>query len=277
MVTQTVVKNILAKYPYTFEKIDVADLKVDERYQRKPSPWRSKEIGNAWNDMAAVVLLVSRRDNGENYIMDGQRRWGGAKIAGVEFVNCMVFTGVPYEIEAHVHTIIQTHRDVPQALDTFRAELEAKHPEAIAIDNIVKSCGLEIAKDKQYIGGGSSTKTRPYGVIWAVIALKDVYLSGGASGLEETLLLIKQVWPGDSDAFKDRVITGVYKFNAAYKGRYEKSELIRKMKGVSAQMIYVQGKTIAVQLGKSEAVGVKIALQQRYDRARRVGWLEPPE
>ena len=62
------------KYTKGFEELFAADLKVDIDVQRATDPNWLNKLEAAWDPKKVGIIMVSRRPNGECYIINGQHR-----------------------------------------------------------------------------------------------------------------------------------------------------------------------------------------------------------
>jgi hypothetical protein len=160
----------------TLEWIPVGRLIIDHRYQR---PLREPLIASIQanpNPDEFGALDVSRRDNGEEVVLDGQQRreailrlWGPD-----ELVPCCVRTGMTYEAEAIVFEG-NGRRVTVTALDLFKSRLSRQEPQAVELDRVFRRHHLEIRV-------GVSTK-----VVQAVAMSEKVLRNAGAAMLDQAL------------------------------------------------------------------------------------------
>jgi hypothetical protein len=122
---------------------------------------------------------VSRRTD-DDYVIDGQRRLGGARIAGVDALRANVHHDLTPEQEAELWRGLNTSAALTPA-QTHKAGLFEGRPESIAIQRIVDE--LHLPK--------FSTWSAAYNAV-------ERY---GAPVLSDALALAVQTWPGERDAY----------------------------------------------------------------------------
>jgi hypothetical protein len=161
------------------EDIRVGDLHVDPDVQRGFQQQKADRIARSWNQDVVGVLVVSRRADGTNWIMEGQHRWAAAaSLFGEEHpLPCEVHVDLTLAQEADMFVQINTLRSLPSPYDRFRVSLRAGYPTETAIMQVVESLGLDV---------GPSAKPEKIG---AVTALKRIYEDIGRPGLLNTLSL----------------------------------------------------------------------------------------
>jgi hypothetical protein len=126
-----------------FEILKIEDLKVDPKYQRNLNTDLVAKIARDWDMAAAGMIAVSRRRNGETYIVNGQHRAAGATLAGETEICCQVFNGLTPLQEADLRLKFNTTRP-DTAMDKFRGEIAARYPRALAIRELADTFGTQI-------------------------------------------------------------------------------------------------------------------------------------
>ena len=162
----------------TIEVVKIADLKRDPAYQRPISQDLVDDIARNWDIVAADLIVVSRRQNGDLYIVNGQHRSAAAMQAGETEVLAHVINGLTAKDEAILRLKGNKRRN-DTAQDRFRAQVSAADPESLDIVRIVESLGgrVNFHPDAKY---GINT----------VSSLETVYRKDGGVLLLRTLELI---------------------------------------------------------------------------------------
>ena len=114
------------------EVLTIDDLHVDHTYQRDLSADRVQSIAAKWDIVAAGPIVVSRRANGDLYIVNGQHRAAAAKMAGETHVIAQVVNDLTAKQEATLR-LKGNYRLGDKAMERFRAQLAAEDPESKAI------------------------------------------------------------------------------------------------------------------------------------------------
>jgi hypothetical protein len=175
----------VSDWPYRFEILDVNELVVDESYQR-PLTSFAKRIERGFDPALVGTLVVSRRDDGTQAVVDGQTRAAAIRtLAGegkvTSTVPCLVYVGMSQADEASLFVRLQKERRGMHSYERFRAALVAGDPEAIAIKAICDRLGYRL-------GQGANELS-------AVSALEKVYRRS-PKVLERTLRLLRKPWGG---------------------------------------------------------------------------------
>lgn len=166
-------------------------LQIDEAYQRSLETGQSqsliRKIAMHWDWSLCQPLIVSRRDDGQHYVVDGQHRLAAAKMRGDIFqLPCVVAAYGTAADEAASFVALNQQRRALSALELFKAALAAGDEEATAILRCLEKAGLSLAnstnnqamKDGQ-IGnvGGLQRCIREHGEIALATALRTLALA----------------------------------------------------------------------------------------------------
>jgi hypothetical protein len=197
--TSTVQTSI--EIPYREELIDPRDLLVDTSYQRS-EVISAKKIKD-WCPFSATAIVVARRADGSFWIVDGQQRVIAARRLGVPAVYAIVFTSPGRDFEARVFVRINVCRSGVNALQAFRAMLEAKQPGAVEVDLLVRSHGLSIPLDQR--------PAKAWPNVRAVAAIMKV-ASQDIALLDRTLATVVRCWRGNVLGIGCDMIAGVSMF-----------------------------------------------------------------
>ena len=126
-----------------YEVVRIADLHVDPAYQRDLSRDMVEKIREEWEESAAGAIVVSRRENGDLYIVNGQHRTAAASELGREEILAQVIPGLTSQDESRLRLLGNTRRN-DTAQERFRAQVAAGDVESIAIQEILKQFGTRI-------------------------------------------------------------------------------------------------------------------------------------
>lgn len=159
------------------ELVGVDALSIDATYQRHVVQRLVDIIAANYNPLLAGKIVVSHR-NGDDFIVDGQQRWHGARDAGIKKMAAIGITGLSQVEEARLFLALNQGRVAVRAIDNFRAAYVSGENYALDINAAVEERGGRI--------WGIHQPTRDND-IQAVEALRWVYRRGGTKGLEETL------------------------------------------------------------------------------------------
>lgn len=164
---------------FTVQQVRVADLNIDEDYQRSLSVSRVRDFARNFDINAAGIILVDARNDGKMYVIDGGHRVAAAKLVNLEYIDAQVFTGLEQSGEAALFLAANNAARVG-AYDTLRAAKTSGDQEAQNIVRICQDQGFEIAKSKPGVDR-----------ISAIASLRKCYKAGN---LRSTLKLIRDSW-----------------------------------------------------------------------------------
>lgn len=204
-----------------FKKMPVADLVIDEAYQRPLDEARVKRMAKNFRPAMVGTLEVSRH-NGKCAVFDGQHRLAAARLAGLDALPCMVHENLSQGEEAELFWHLQRDRKPIQATQAFRARLVAGDPIAAEIAEITATHGLTIGRVK----GDASRQ------IQAVTTLERIHRRGN---LSETLDLL-DLWEGDEGRGEASFMDGVSLLEQRYGHRLGAPER-KRLAAVSAVVL----------------------------------------
>lgn len=268
MATTMIAEHILQEQD-TIEWLPVTSIEIDRSYQRYASSHKIKLISASFDKNACGVLIVSKRDNGQYFVVDGQHRLEAMKKNEMLLAPCQVCQGLTIQQEAELFIHCNTVRKTPEALDVFKSRLIAQEPVALAIHAIVEQHGLHVQFNTKNSRGGTR---EPQG-IWAVAALEVIYKRGKESLLEEVLNLLLHSWPQTPMALEAKVLLGVMHFHLKYLGKYTREDFIAKMSVTDLKSLYRRAQYHADNGGHGSTAFAK-ALQEAYDKGRKTTRLE---
>lgn len=207
--------------------VGLDSLKVDAQgdggYARPVSEHRVQHLLEDWNPFSVQPLAVSKRPNGQLYLIDGQHRVEAARLAGVPELPAIIFEGLDRRAEADLY--LRFADALPQqAISQFNARLARGDQSAETVRKTVEQAGLKIAVDYR-------TAHTDDGIIIAVSRLERIYaVSQSASSLLSVLMLIKAAWGTDHRAYQQVVLEAVWQFWAVYHEQYDSERLLTKLR-----------------------------------------------
>lgn len=125
-------------------------LLIDDSYQRTletgPSQTLIRKIAMFWDWSLCQPLIVSRRADGQHYVVDGQHRLAASRLRGDIFqLPCVVATYGTSADEAASFVALNQQRRPLNQLDLFKAALSAGDQEATMIMKAIEDAGLTLA------------------------------------------------------------------------------------------------------------------------------------
>ncbi len=121
-----------SKLTREMEAVTIDDLMVDHRYQRALDQRLVEKILDQWDMVAADAIAVSRRKNGDLYIVNGQHRAAAAKLAGETEILAFVYEGLNIKQEADLR-LKSNNRRADTSQERFHAQVTKGDPESLAI------------------------------------------------------------------------------------------------------------------------------------------------
>lgn len=242
-----------------FSKLPVSFLRVDHSYQKPLSRAHVKKITKDFDPMGVGQIHVSKRKDGTYWVFDGQHRLEAYRELGFNEIDCIVYEGLSIEEESKGYVFYNNTMKQTQ-LQKFKAELLAGVPEAIEINNIVRSAGLGVDIDRN----GEPIK--------AVAALKDIYFKFGGNDLRKTLDVLSQSFGTNKQAYQAYVIKGVHKFLKDYskKDKFDESWLINRYKKFGIAELINQANAFHSMHGgsKKDAIGLASVKIYNYNKSK---------
>jgi hypothetical protein len=125
------------------EVLLIADINVDGAYQRDLRHDLVNKIARAYDIVKAGAILVSLREDGTLWAVDGQHRMAGAEQAGETEIIAHVVHGLTQEQEAELR-LARNDRKSDTQQEKWRTRLVMGDPKAEAITEVVHQHGTEI-------------------------------------------------------------------------------------------------------------------------------------
>lgn len=182
-------------------------LRIDELYQRSletgPSQSLIRKIAMFWDWSLCQPLIVSRRDNGEHFVVDGQHRLAAAKLRNDIFqLPCVVATYGTAADEAASFVALNQQRRALTALDLFKAALAASDQEACTIVSCLEAAGLALANN-------TNNQAMKEGQVGNVGGLQRCYRDQGEIGLKTALRILARAFPNQVLRYAGSIFPGI--------------------------------------------------------------------
>jgi hypothetical protein len=174
------------KYERSLEVVDIDDLKIDSTYQR---PLSQRHVENILADLevtAADAITVSKRRNGQLFIVNGQHITAALKQAGETEMLAFVYVGLTPMKEAHLRLVKNRGRaDTP--LERFHAQLAERNPRAIGIRDLLaefgthvnrspsKTSGVNTVSALEFLWDQDGPDSRGDSLRWAMALIRDSF------------------------------------------------------------------------------------------------------
>jgi hypothetical protein len=164
------------------QRVKLDELKTDRSYQRDISMPLVETIRNQWDMVASELLLVSRRDDGDLYIVNGQHRSAAARMNGMTELDARVVEGLNPAQEAALRLMTNVRKsDSP--LERFRAQIAAGDPDSLAIEKLLDRVGTHVNIVPSADEG-----------INAISTVEQIYRWDDGATLQETLEFLQRVF-----------------------------------------------------------------------------------
>ena len=250
--------------------LKIEGLEVDGRAQRPFSERRATKIAQEFDPDYVGVIHVSERLDGRKYIVDGQHRVGAMRILGWadQRVECKLYRGLTLAEEAKLFGKLNDFVRVLR-FDAFMARITAREADAVAIDEIVRGCGLRWHR----VAPPDSENC-----INCVAALESVYRGDAFNVrsrqsviLRETLVVAKAAWGAGHDSLRGDIIQGIGSFLLRYGDAVDRRRLRDRLAAAEGGALGLLGKarTHRGLEGGTVAMGLVKALVSLYNRGAR--------
>jgi hypothetical protein len=209
-------------------EIPISMLTIDHAYQR-PSKRHVKSIAAKWDKNKAGVLIVSYRDS-NFYIIDGQHRYLAAQIVGEENMTCQVYENLTIEQEAEKFGSQKENVVNLSTIDTFRANLVAKHQQEVDILKLCKKYNITILP--------TDKNEKP--VLRALKSVESSYKTYGKECLEFTFDIIKKAgWHNEKNAYSKPMIIALRNIYASHNDNvnYAQNMIIQLLEHINYDLL----------------------------------------
>lgn len=166
----------------TIQEVALADLKVDPVYQRDLTASFVERLAGNYDVVTAGTIVVSRRPDGDLYIVDGQHRAAAAVRAGETHILAQVVNEPSAEEEARLRLKGNVKR-TDRIFEVFRARLASGDETALAIQRILAEFDTQI----------NLTPTLGSGIN-AVSAVEKLYKLDNGVSLITVLTMMKKLF-----------------------------------------------------------------------------------
>lgn len=129
----------------TYESVEVSQLQIDQLVQRYIVESAARKLEREWDHNEIGTLVVSQREDGTYWVIDGQHRLFVAKKKSYKHLDCEVWHGLTRAQEARKFIRLNRDRRAPSAFDEYRVGLEAAEPIEIKMHAQATACGLDFS------------------------------------------------------------------------------------------------------------------------------------
>ncbi|WP_371787431.1 DUF6551 family protein [Streptomyces albidoflavus] len=195
------------RYPYGLPEhqvkhgveVRVDQLRIDEKAQRSLNEKRAIGIANNLVREALGTIVVSERENGERYIVDGFHRWHVCKLRDIPTMVAEVHYGLNQQEEAILFLIKNRESSKPSPLDEYKIGLTAGLPLFVDTESALLRRNLSMG----------STGVNQVGAVAGVLRITDLY---GPETLERTLAVAEGAWGRTKETWDGMLLGGLGMF-----------------------------------------------------------------
>lgn len=255
-----------------FGMVLVSELNVDPEAQRTLSPAWVKSHVPLFDVDQLGYIVVNKRVNGKQYIVDGQHRvelmravgWGDQRI------HSEIFEGLTQAGEARLFNSRNDRKSV-RPIDKFRIKVTGGDPASIDIQRIVTAHGLVISDE--CIDGH----------IVAVRSLEVVYAGAGIASpkegpvaLAKALKTLVQSFGKQASSVNGDVVRAIGMIYLRYNGKVKESDLVKKLAPIPGGCpgLLGKGRTMRELRGRPMAHCIASVVVDAYNRGRRTEKLD---
>jgi hypothetical protein len=141
----------------TLKVVPISQLYVDSTYQRAVSAGSVRNIKRICSafDWAKFLPVIVAREVDRYLVIDGQHRTIAAATVGVKQVPCYILSCSPAEA-ASAFAAINGNVTPMQPIDLWFAELAAKDPDAVALQQVLDAAGVKVTRKKEGFAVGET-------------------------------------------------------------------------------------------------------------------------
>lgn len=232
-----------------FEWVEIERVFVPA-YGRPYSQDKVNDLLRRWDDRAIGTLYLSFRHTDNTFaLIDGQHRLFAAKVRGWAAVPARIWIDLSYEDEATLYNLFASvHKQT--ALDRFRAKIEAKDPDALALRGLFLAIGMDIALK----GTGPNR-------VSSVQALEAIVAHYGFDHLRKMVRVLYDGWGNSGRAWVSDMLNGFAAFYARYEALVKPDRLLERLRSTTPDRVLVEAnanKLTRSKMYSKAAVGIEL-------------------
>jgi hypothetical protein len=220
----------------TFSDDVQLDQIIEDKYCRPVKPWRVVDMMENWDAEAVGALYVSLRADGRYAILDGNHRRHAAMLLGIKTLPARVFIDLTYEREAGLFDKFNTQAR-GNAMDNFRARIQQKDPQALAIQHLLEYYGLRVGTGARHDGNGT---------IFCIRDVERIYTERGADALSQVVRVLTQAWSGRRQSLNRMPVVGTSMFLERHGDdpAFSEKRLIEKLRLIMPEEMTARAKAL---------------------------------
>jgi hypothetical protein len=213
--------------PPSIENRHPSELRIDDSYQRsidtRPSQTLIERIARKWDWRMCLPLVVSKREDGSLYVIDGQHRLAAAQLRGdIPFLPCCVSVYGSVADEAAMFVAMNRARRQINRLDDFHAAQAGGDTEALTIARIVQSVGFTVSRKT-----GSATWVP--GEVAFTSAIATVLRKHGEGIVSDVLGMMAEAFPDERLTAGASVFTSLARVLITPPDNFDRERLFRAL------------------------------------------------
>ncbi|MGW5353661.1 DUF6551 family protein [Streptomyces sp. NPDC004031] len=197
-------------------EVPIKDLNIDPQAQRTLNEKRAQNISANLVREAIGSVILSKRLDGDLYIVDGQHRWRACALAGIPSIMAEVHHDLSQAQEAILFLIKNRESHKPRPIDEYHVGLTGGVPLFVDTDRVLGKHGLTLG----------STSTNGVGAVSGVLQIVDRY---GASVFDRTLTVAEGAWDRNAETWDGMLLGGIGMFLGRFGDLVDDRELARKI------------------------------------------------
>jgi len=257
--------------------LKIATLKVDDRVQRPLDRVRAHNMAMEFNPDGFGIIHVSRRTNGDHFIIDGQHRVAAAKeflgdSVNGQLIECKVYERLSLREEAERFRLLNSEVG-PGRIQKFLISIEERHPETLAIVKILNEFGLRVA---YYAHDQCVPAVGALQAVYRGLATKNAKHQQRPELLTSTLAVLTTAWGGVAGSLNGELIEGIGRLLEMRGDKIDLKDLAKRLSSYPGGGPGVIGKA----RGRRDIMGGRLANNvaevalEIYNRGRRVNTVE---
>jgi len=245
------------------QMVDKNLLQCDNKYQRDHTPAKARMIAKLFDRRAFMRLLVSRRQDGGLWIIDGGNRHSAAMLRPeIKSVPCEIQEGLTIKQEAAIYKLVNRFRKPMGGLDLWKAMLAAGDEAAVRAEKICRDYGFKI-------GRGSRKDSSPHiRCAQVVVAMQE------AGTLDLVLSFIASCWRDGNARTLHAVLCGVNRFAASLRAIGKSlldDDVVDRFSKFSLLTLVQDASAYSRMHNSCGAEGMRVAMIEAYNKGRRSG------
>ncbi len=256
-----------------FEWIPKDLLYVDPQYQRGTASRRSQALIRKlveefnWSKFQPITVTALETAYA---VIDGQHRAIAAIMhPSVHEVPCWVVSAPDIKAQARVFLGVNEDRNQIHPLQVYKAQLAAKHPDALQIDAVCRAAGVTLA---YFIPNGGSLPPR---TTQAVSTIRKLLVQHGEGPVRAVLRTLAEAYPDTPGQIRGQVITAIATLFVKHRDRIDEARLIKVVADNDCEDLVDAARSLKKLMGGTTQAGLVEALVRAYDKGlsgdRRLG------